>query len=34
MTNVYILKAVLVLFVIPLIQFVLNKKITYRDFRD
>lgn len=34
MTNVYILKAVLVLFVIPLIQFVLNKKITYRDFCD
>ena len=30
--NVYILKAVLVLCVIPMIQFVLNKKITYRDF--
>ena len=32
--NVYILKAVLVLFVIPVIQFILNKKITYRDFDD
>ena len=30
--NIYVLKAVLVLFVIPMIQFVLNKKITYRDF--
>lgn len=30
--NIYFLKAVLVLFVIPMIQFILNKKITYRDF--
>jgi putative flippase GtrA len=30
--NVYFLKALLVLFVIPVIQFILNKKITYRDF--
>jgi putative flippase GtrA len=30
--NVYILKVILVLFVIPSIQFVLNKKITYRNF--
>lgn len=34
MTNVYLLKAVLVLFVIPVIQFIFNKKITYRDFKD
>lgn len=33
-TNVYLLKAALVLFVIPAIQFVLNRKITYRDFKD
>ena len=32
--NVYLLKAVLVLFVIPVIQFILNRKITYRDFKD
>ena len=32
--NVYFLKALLVLFVIPVIQFILNKKITYRDFDD
>lgn len=34
MVNVYLLKAVLVLFVIPVIQFIFNKKITYRDFKD
>ena len=34
MTNIYILKAALVLFVIPVIQFIFNKKITYRDFKD
>lgn len=32
--NVYFLKAFLVLFLIPVIQFILNKKITYRDFKD
>lgn len=32
--NVYLLKAVLVLCVIPLLQFILNKTITYRDFKD
>ena len=32
--NVYFLKAALVLFVIPLVQFILNKKITYREFAD
>lgn len=34
LVNVYLLKAVLVLFVIPVIQFILNKTITYRDFHD
>lgn len=33
-TNIYFLKALLVLFVIPVIQFIFNKKITYRDFKD
>ena len=32
--NLYILKAVLVLCVIPMFQFILNKKITYRDFPE
>ena len=32
--NLYILKAVLVLCVIPIFQFILNKKITYRDFPE
>ncbi len=32
--NIYYLKAALVLFVIPAIQFILNKKITYRNFAD
>ena len=32
--NVHLLKAVLVLFVIPAIQFILNKTITYRDFSE
>lgn len=31
--DVYLLKAVLMLFVIPLMQFILNKKITYREFK-
>ena len=34
LTNIYLLKAVLVLFVIPVVQFIFNKKITYRDFQD
>ena len=32
--NVYLLKTCLVLFVIPAIQFILNKKITYRNFSN
>ena len=31
--NVYLLKAMLTLIVIPAIQFILNKKITYRNFK-
>jgi len=31
--NVYLIKAVLTLIIIPLVQFILNKKITYRQFR-
>ena len=31
--NVYLIKAALTLFIIPLIQFILNKKITYRQFK-
>lgn len=33
-TNVYLLKAFLVFFVIPAIQFIFNKLITYRDFKE